>query len=486
MKAEYYYEGKLQNIYRKTQLTNLLSDICYVVYNKTPVINNEMINKDIVEKSIVSARNKIVDALLETHLQPMLGLSGNGPEVSLTRAMLVNNEILEETEEGIVIRTHGLKDANMQYVFDTIFAFLEQARQEKINFYILYNKLTLPAYHIGLKKGVIPVFLATALHDLKSQVLIEKQEKEVELSAELIMSINENPGAYTITLQNWDEEKQTYIDRLETIFAKHIVEKEKQFNGYTYVSKAMQRWFLNLPKVTKNITTYYDMEHDTFVEYSAEMKQFVQLLRKQDIGAQKLLFTELPAIYDDCDSLKCVVERISKVKELFDKNYSMLVEGILSSLKKEFASRTDVQVISLQSIWQDWYAVNKNRIANATLTNQQERIAGVMNQDKAEQTIAQDLAKEIIGLRLLDWREEHLHIFLQTIADYKMLVQMASNEEVKIMSDDTTEEQEDISELSPSGRLLLNDLRNLFDEEYGDAVSSKEKRIVLAEILKML
>ena len=486
LKAEYYYQGELQAVYRKTQLTNLLSNICYQTYDKTPIINNEMINKDVVEKAIIGARNKIVDGLLETHLQPMLGLAGNGAEVSLTRALLVNNGILDETEDGIVVCTHGLADENIQYVFDTIFAFLEQARHEKQSFEMLYDKLILPEYHIGLKKGVIPVFLAAALHDLKSQVLIEKQDKEVELSAELIFNLNENPGVYTIMMVNWDEEKQNYIVALEQLFAQYVVEKEKQFNGFTYVYKAMQRWFLTLPKVTKNMTTCYDIELGEFVEYSIEMKQLVEVLRKQDLGAQRFLFTELPELFKNCNTLECVAEKMRDLKAQFDRNYTLLVEGILNALKYEFSSQKDVQELSLQPIWKDWYVENKNRIVNAELTGPQDHIAAIMNQEKAEQTIAQDLAKEVIGLRMLDWKENHLHTFLQIIADYKLLVEMANDEEVASELDTTLALESDVTELSASGKLLLNDLRYLFEEEYGEAVSSKEKRTVLAEMLKLL
>lgn len=486
LKSEYYHNGHLQSIYRKTQLTNLLSNICYNTYDKTPIINNEMINKDTVEKSIVSARNKIVDGLLETHLQPMLGLSGNGAEVSLTRALLVNSGILEETEEGVKVRTHGLADENLQYVFDTIYTFFNQACQQKVSFEALYDKLILPTYRIGLKKGVIPVFLAAALHDLKSQVLIEKQEKEVELSAELLLSIDENPGAYTVMLENWDEERQAYIASLEEMFAQYVVEKEKQFNGFTYVFKAMQRWFLSMPKVSKNMTRRYDPQIQEFVDYSAEMTGLLQLLRQQDLGAQKFLFTDLLQLFADCDSLTCVVGKIGDLKVQFDRNYTLLVEGIVTALKREFSTLRDVQDVSLQPIWQDWYEANKNRIANADLTNQQERIAFIMNQDKTEQNIAQDLAKEIIGLRLIDWQESHLSIFLQSIAEYKMIVAMASNKEVINELNTTLALEGEVSDLSASGKLLLNDLRSLFEEEYGDAVTNREKRIVIAEILKML
>ena len=38
------------------------------------------------------------------------------------------------------------------------------------SFAILYDILTRPEHHIGLKKGVIPVFIAAVLHSFKSML----------------------------------------------------------------------------------------------------------------------------------------------------------------------------------------------------------------------------------------------------------------------------------------------------------------------------
>ena len=484
LQAEYYYQGRQQSVYRKTQLTSLLSDICCSLYDKTPIINNEMINKDVVQKAIISARNKVVDGLLETHLQPMLGLSGNGPEVSLTRSLLVNNGILEETETGIAVCTHGLADENLQYMFDTIFAFLNQASHEKMNAGVLYEKLILPEHHIGLKKGVIPVFLAAVLHDLKSQVVIEKDAREVELTAELLSSLNENPGAYTIFVENWDEERKQYISALEALFSEFIVEREKQFNGYTYVFKAMQRWFLALPKSTKNMTLYFDEETQSFKEYAAETKALIALMRNLDLGAKKCLFEELSAALKS-DRLWKTAEQMKVVKQSMDKTYPSLINGILCSVKQKFTKQQNVADYSVQPVWEEWQEENKNQLVNAALSNPQERVIALLQQGKAEQPLAQELAKQTVGLRLMDWNDGHLQSFTALLDELVDIVEHASNKEATGENDITIEIATEES-LSSSAKFLLNDLKYLLEEEYGDAVTNREKRLVIAEILKIL
>lgn len=485
LQAEYYYDGQRQDIYRKTQFTNLLSRICWNTFKHTPIINNEMINKDVIQKAVMMARNKIVNGLLETYLEPMLGLTGNGPEVSLTRVLLVNTGILEETEDGVMVRTHGLHDRNLQYVFDTILHFLKQTSENKqSNLQVLYHQLTRPDYRIGLKKGVIPVFLAAVFHNLKTQVIIGRQGQEMELTAELLASINETPEVYEIYLAAWDQEKQQFVETLESIFADFVVEREKQLNGFIFVYKAMQRWFLNLPKVTKNITQYFDLEKYAFVDYTPEMFQIIHLFRNADVGAKKFLFDDLPAIWVD-KNLKDVVNNVNCLKKQLDDGYLHFIEGLLYIVKKTFLASENLllQEVSVQSIWQEWYEENKKRIANASLSNQQERMISLLQQEKTEQVFIQELAKQVIGLRIIDWKDAHKEIFEASLKELRTAVESA---EEKNIEEITIVQESDVASLSKSGQLLLKDLKNVIENDFGEAVPNREKRIVLAALLKLL
>ena len=64
-RATYYYKGKALAISRKSQLSSLLSQICNEIYTRTPIINNESLNKDRLSGVAVNSRTKILTALLE-------------------------------------------------------------------------------------------------------------------------------------------------------------------------------------------------------------------------------------------------------------------------------------------------------------------------------------------------------------------------------------------------------------------------------------
>ena len=88
-KSRYLYRGEELEIGRKSVLSEQMSIICDEIYSLTPIINNEVINKNEITSVAANSRNKIVTALLRNELEPNLGLAGSGQEVSIMRSTLI-------------------------------------------------------------------------------------------------------------------------------------------------------------------------------------------------------------------------------------------------------------------------------------------------------------------------------------------------------------------------------------------------------------
>ena len=61
--ASYYYNGQRYNFHRKAQLSNLLSEICNRIFYRTPIINNESINKMYYHVALTVAPKSYLDCL---------------------------------------------------------------------------------------------------------------------------------------------------------------------------------------------------------------------------------------------------------------------------------------------------------------------------------------------------------------------------------------------------------------------------------------
>lgn len=156
-RSVYIHNGNELPVYRKSGLTEVMSQICDAVYNMTPVINNESVNKNDITSVAQNSRNKIVSALLRSELEPNLGLSGTGQEVSIMRSTLLRTGIWSEDGGVPQINLHP-ENVNMRHMLETIEDFILETRQNgKTSFAELYERLTSPEYHIGLRYGLIPI-----------------------------------------------------------------------------------------------------------------------------------------------------------------------------------------------------------------------------------------------------------------------------------------------------------------------------------------
>ena len=182
----YIHDGEILKIHRKAELAELMSSICDEVYSLTPVIINEALNKNDITSIAASSRNKIISGLLRAELEKNLGLSGSGQEVSIMRSTLIRTGILQETGGTAGINLHP-DDSRMSSMLGTIENFIIEARHSgRVNFGALYERLTSPEHHIGLRLGLVSVYLAAVIHEYRQQVIIADTSGQIPVSAELL------------------------------------------------------------------------------------------------------------------------------------------------------------------------------------------------------------------------------------------------------------------------------------------------------------
>ena len=297
--AKYYYNGIEQSLYRKTHLSNLLSDICDAVYAKTPVINNEVLNKNKLSTVALNSRTKLLNGLLAASLQPNLGLTGSGQEVSFMRSTLLATGVLQQDDCNANINLFP-EDDTLKDILIIIEHFLTKTKNVgDSSFEELYELLTGTQNGIGMRKGLIPIFLACVLRKYQDHLVIRDQFNELSVTPTLLNQINDDPGKFTVRLEDWNDSKSAYVTALDTIFADYISAVDKITSGYSYLTLAMGRWYLALPKYTKELKQVYN-GHSVSDPYSiveSEKRKFLDLLKQPSIGALDLLFDGYKKIF---------------------------------------------------------------------------------------------------------------------------------------------------------------------------------------------
>lgn len=490
--AEFYYCNEKQNINRKSKLSELLSNICDLVYPFTPVINNESINKDFLPTVAINSRNKVVSAIIEsTVIEKNLGLIGSGQDVSFMRSTLMQTHILKE-QDGKFILDCNNASGTIQKVLDEIKDFfISTIKNGEQSFSVLYNHLTEPDYGIGMKKGSIPIYIAVVLHNMKKDLILKCNGNEVRINADALNSINEKPENYSVVMEDWNNDKSVYLSELSDLFSEYIIEKEKTFNSFNYIVSAMVRWYLSLPKCAKEMTSYYQ----TGIKIDDNKCQFILSLKRHITNSRDYLFDELPKIFD-CN-ISNITGIIKETKNCFDNAKSDLIAAIIVQLKTDFYGASEK---SLMSVMNEWYKTLKEHTIQNLFPNNEDKILSLIKNITNDEVIfAERIGKAMTGLRVDDWNNNILdkfnrsvRTFIETIEDFNTQdavnpVGISKHYKIVVVDDDGNEQIKSFDKVQYSNRakLLYQDITGAI-EEIGQSVSEQEKRQILIEILESL
>lgn len=496
--ATYFYKAKQYYFHRRAQLSALLSKICEDLFNKMPVINNESINKNELSTTAINSRTKILTGLLANDLAPNIGLSGNGQEVSIMRSTLIITGVLEQLETNPRVQLRPDSNPKMKKLLAEISNFftVNASTGTGAIFQELYDILRGHSDGFGIKKGVIPIYIALVLHVYKDNLVVLHHGNEVKITPELLNDINESPGEYSVILEDWNEEKAAYLAGLEKLFGEYVSEREKVYNRFTYIFLAMNRWYLSLPKFAKELAHRYSSDGRR-ENIGSEKKRFINLLKQMNTNPRDFLFTKVFEIFRHKSLEKDVLKEIEEIKIEYDAALNNLVSYLIWKIKAIFA-KADMNA-TLSSVVRDWYDTLTDNTRHYLFTGNENKILELFVSVKNDEfDFVQRLAKSVAYLRIEDWNDDTVEVFLRDLAEFKNTVDDYNKQKQRnkcnttsyeiIITNDNGEripKRFDRIEYTPRAKLLRNEISNAL-EEMGRAITEQEKRQVLVELLEAL
>lgn len=497
-KSKYVRNGRFVNIRRKAALTELMSQICDEVYALTPVINNESVNRNEITTVASNSRNKIISALLRNELETDLGLSGTGQEVSIMRSTLVRTGIWDNND-GMPRLHLQTGNANLDNLLTTIENFIINAHQvENVSFSDLYTILCEPEYHIGLRRGLIPIYLAVVLHEYKQRVVVMDRRGQLPLSVDVLLQINAEPRSFSLAYIEWDQDKEDYLSMLSNAFADYVIDAETKTSSYEYVASAMKRWYLSLPK--------YSKECKKDANGTRIQRRYVDLigLLRQNISGYELLFKKVPEVLGFQDGFNAgAADSVVAAKRCYDALIVTLKDALINQTKNTFVIKgmeAQLDRMSLPSVCAEWCESLDKHVFEQMFTNGTEKcLALFKNPTNDESAFIARLAKLCTDLRIEDWAGDTFDKFTAALQQYKKTAEefhseieeknseITSNYQITYVDDngDTITKRFDRVEYSRRGKLLLNQVKASLDS-MGRSISDQEKRQVLMEVLKQL
>ncbi len=144
----------------RRSLLACLSDICDDVYCKAPRLSNELVNRDSLSSAAATARFRLIELILTSHTEPMLGLdpAAKPPEMSIYLSLCKKTDLHQETSRGWAFMEPEQDICNVRPVFQCIWQLLEDQKDHCVPIVTIFNELRKPPY--GVREGLVPIFLA--------------------------------------------------------------------------------------------------------------------------------------------------------------------------------------------------------------------------------------------------------------------------------------------------------------------------------------
>ena len=174
-----------------------LSEAADLAYPSTPVVRNEMLNRTELTTQGARARRFLLEAMIERGTEPDLGLEGYGPEVAMYRSFLQGTGLHGSASDAEPPKFRAPSDESVKPAWQLVQRAFRNARTQRVNVRDLYGALQSPP--IGMRAGVIPVFLTAALLARRDDVAIyEHGTFKPLLTPDLVERLVRNPAHFEI------------------------------------------------------------------------------------------------------------------------------------------------------------------------------------------------------------------------------------------------------------------------------------------------
>ena len=453
-----YMDKKNKNV---TNLSSYLSDICFDIYSKTPIVNNEMINKRDLSAPIKKARDIVIDTVLNNDLS--LIKSKTSAEATIYKAIVDKKN------------TPSIKE-----VLNIINSFVEKSENKKLSFNELYKKLDSKPYCI--RKGIIPILLSIALYNYSDIIIIYFMNKEIDLDANNLIKINDNPEKYYILTEKGTTDKIKYLSNLMFIY--DIPNLDNQRINLKKLVDGMRRWILSLPRILREYSSDYN-----YLNINEKYIIIKNELLRPDINNNEFIYQRLLEIFDT-NNYEEITEFIKDMKQIFDSFMDSYCEYVINETKEIFNKNYKG---SLNSLLKDWLIDNKLESSNIIFDIKTRELIEYVKEltTHDENDIIEKISKIVTGFYIEDWQpnemnnlKEELQKIINNVKESDQKNVDCSNKITLINGSEKIEKYlSSDDELSALGNTMKNNIEEIINE-YGDSLTEQEKISVLIDIMK--
>jgi ribosomal protein S15P/S13E len=367
--VKWFFNGTEKKINEKKDFNKLLSQVCSIVYDATPVFKNELVNKHKISASIHTAKKNYFKALSHNWDKENLGFEDSKfpPEKTIYLSLLKENGISPIRENATDVISIN-RTSSFYKLWSASEDFLESAKSEQLKISELNELLSKRPFK--LKQGLIDFWVPTFFFLKRDDFAIFNDDSYIpNLSAENLELIAKYPDKYSIKtfdiegvkldifnsyrafLNQSTEQKFDNKSFIETI--KPFIVFYKQLPEYTKKTKRLSPSAL---KIRQAISFSKNPEETFFEAFPSALGLTLSTLQQDKSRLQSFSNSlqdsvrELRTSYDDlvkrfedfiCSEFVGQTSIFEEYKAYLQKRFSKLKKHMLLSNQKTFVQRLD-------------------------------------------------------------------------------------------------------------------------------------------------
>lgn len=468
-----YFDGeKVKNV-KAGKEEAAVNECCGNVFTRTPVINNEMVNRSVIGTAQTrKARNNIIQALL-SHTDTKEFYEGSNQEATIYRSLFCVTNIIDNSPAD-----------NVRDMLQEINGFVDSCSDTKVSLAVLLTKLTSEPY--GMRSGLVPFYLAYILANRREDIIVYFADKEIQLNADIIVNMCEQSEDYAIYVSKEDLQKEKYISELNILFQ---VEDNRNLsaNRIKNIFICMQRWFRALPQVSRNA-----MSLDRYVESEGmirAMREIKKAMQRVEFNPFESLFVEFPEAFKT-ESLEEAFKVIDECKTYYDDYFDWVQAEAVSKIYEAWGGKRKKDLFHCLKEWYENQSKrSKQGLYNGRMTNFMSAIETMDVYSDSE--IAKKIVKAVTDVYIENWNTGSLEEFVEELNSIKKEIESIQDEaSIGEMTLSFTRRNGELFEktYSHASESTGSVLRNIIEdtlEEYDD-LSVNDRVSILLEMIEKI
>jgi hypothetical protein len=247
----WFYNGEEIKLENKKKFNKQLSIICNKVYSKTPIFNNELVNKHKISPTIHTAKRNFFKSVVNNWDKIDLNFPDDKfpPEKTIYLTLFKNNGIDLNNDVSIINDTISKKN-KIHYIWDASCHYFDGCKVSKRKVSELYTLLSNKPYK--LKQGFLDFWVPSFLFIQRNEFALFNENGYIpNINEEVIELIGKYPDKFEVKTFDIDGVKLDIFNSYRSFLNQ---EEKAKFTNTTFIQtiKPFLTFYKNLPEYAKN------------------------------------------------------------------------------------------------------------------------------------------------------------------------------------------------------------------------------------------